>query len=228
MSLDRHRLPLSNSLSQLLFSFSSVCSCSPTVSSLFVHEYSRSSAEPGGRRGGVVDPANNGALAGFANNTTSWRDLFDSRIFLKASWVAKQERDNVDESRDSSRKCRGESAATHQTKRPSIRICCWSYRRERHTRHTTNDERRNRLTACHGRLEPLLGGQGGEGGWSGHGDQRQGNDDNNGYQGGRRWLDPIIGWSVRDLSNESSENDGDWVGGEVTRWTSAFAGRTSA
>ena len=58
MSLDGHRLPLSDSLSQLLFSFSSVCSCSPTVSSLFVHEYSRSSAEPGGRRGGVVDPAN--------------------------------------------------------------------------------------------------------------------------------------------------------------------------
>ena len=50
--------PSSGSLSQLLFSFSSVCSCSPTVSSLFVHEYSRSSAEPGGRRGGVVDPAN--------------------------------------------------------------------------------------------------------------------------------------------------------------------------
>ena len=47
--------PSSGSLSHLLFSFSSVCSCSPTVSSLFVHEYSRSSAEPGGRRGGVVD-----------------------------------------------------------------------------------------------------------------------------------------------------------------------------
>ena len=30
--------PSSGSLSQLLFSFSSVCSCSPTVSSLFVHE----------------------------------------------------------------------------------------------------------------------------------------------------------------------------------------------